>query len=145
MLAEPDVRWLGLARAKVAAFTNRPFCLPPNVLPQTTVAGVVRAFPDASPVGLAPDGSCLFLCLVTTRFPAAFRGFLTRHVALYSALRSWRLRLLIPHALSDARDPYIRTAHQVLDPVVYDAVEIHVELVSVTHSYLGLERLVGTA
>jgi hypothetical protein len=77
--------------------------------------------------------------------PTAFRTVLTRQVALLSALRSWRLRLLIPPALSDARDAHIRTVYQVLDPVVHDDVEAHVELVPVTQSYLRLERLVGTA
>jgi len=105
----------------------------------------VRRSPDPFPIGLASDGSCLFLFLVTTPFPTAFRTFLTRHVALLSALRSWRLRLLLPPALSDARDTYIRTVHQVLDPVAKDDVETHVELVPVTQSYLRLERLVGTA
>ena len=102
-------------------------------------------FPDPFPIGLASDGTCLFLYLVTTPFPTAFRTFLTRHVALLSALRSWRLRLLIPPALSHVRDRYIRTVHQVLDPVAHDDIEPHVELVPVTHSYLRLERLVGTA
>lgn len=74
-----------------------------------------------------------------------FRTFLTRHVALLSAVRSWRLRLLIPPALSDARDAYLRTAHHVLERVVHDAVETGVELVPVTQAYLRLERLVGTA
>lgn len=145
VLAEPEVTWLGLARDKVATFTNPPFCVPPDALPHTTVAGVVRPFSDPFPIGLSPDGTCLSLYLVTAPLPTTFRTFLTRHVALFSALRSWRLRLLIPPALSDARDAYLRTAHQVLEPVVDDDVEAHVELVSVTQSYLRLERLVGTA
>lgn len=145
VLAEPNIMWLGLSRDKIATFTNAPWCVPPDALPQTTIDGVVRPFPDPFPIGLSPDGSCRFLYLVTTPFPTAFRAFLTRHVALLSALRSWRLRLLLPPALSDARNMYIRTVHQVLEPVVGDGVETHVELVPVTQSYLRLERLVGTA
>ena len=145
VLAEPHVTWLGLARDKVAAFTTAPFCVPPDALPRTTVGGVVRSFPDPFPIGLSADGSCLFLYLATSPFPTTFRTFLTRHVALLSALRSWRLRVLIPPAVSEARDPYIRTAHHVLDPVVDGDVESRVELVPVTQSYLRLERLVGTA
>jgi hypothetical protein len=145
VLAEPHVTWLGLARDKAATFTNPPFCLPLDALPRTTVGGVVRLFPDPFPIGLAPNGTWLFLYLITSPLPTAFRTFLTRHVALLSALPSWCLRLLIPPALSDARDEYIRTAHQVLDPVAHDDVEARVELVPVTQSYLRLERLVGTA
>jgi len=80
--AEPELAWLGLARDKVAAFTTAPFGVPPDALPQTTVGGVVRPFPDAFPIGLAADGSCLFLYLVTTPIPTTFRTFLTRHLAL---------------------------------------------------------------
>jgi hypothetical protein len=145
VLAEPERTWLGLARDKVATFTAPPFCMPPDALPQTTIGGVVRPFPDAFPIGLASDGSCLFLYLVTTPLPTAFRTFLTRHLALFSALPSWRLRLLLPPALSEARNAYIRTVHQVLEPVVHDDIETHVEIVPVTHSYLRLERLVATA
>jgi len=145
VLAEPEITWLGLARDKVAVLTNAPWCVPPDALPQTTVGGVVRPFPDPFPIGLAPDGSCLFLYLVTTPFPTTFRTFLTRHLALLSALPSWRLRLLLPPALSDARDAHIRSVPQVLDPVANDDVEAHVDLVPVTHAYLRLERLVGTA
>jgi hypothetical protein len=145
VLAAPELTWLGLARDKVATFPAPPFCVPPDALPQTTVGGVVRPFPDPFPIGLAADGSCLLLYLVTTPIPTTFRTFLTRHVSLLSALRSWRLRLLIPPALSDARDAYIRTAHQVLDPDVHDDIETHVEIVPVTRSYLRLERLVGMA
>ena len=145
VLAEPDVAWLGLARDKVATFTTPPFCVPAAALPRTTIGGVTRPFPDPFPIGLAPDGSCLFLYLVTTPFPTAFRTFLTRHVGLLSALPSWRLRLLLPPALSDARDAHIRTVHRVLEPVVGDGVQTRVELVPVTQSYLRLERLVGTA
>jgi hypothetical protein len=61
VLAEPDLTWLGLARDKVATFTNAPCCVPADALPQTTIGGVVRAFPDPFPIGLAPNGSCLFL------------------------------------------------------------------------------------
>jgi hypothetical protein len=145
VLAEPEVRWLGLARDKVATFTTAPFCVPPDALPRATVGGVVRLCPDPFPIGLAADGSCLFLYLVTTRNPTTFRTFLTRHLGLLSALPSWRLRLLIPPALPDVRDAYIRTIGQVLEPVVGDGVEPHVALVPVTHAYLRLERLVGTA
>jgi hypothetical protein len=145
VLAEPDVTWLGLARDKVAAFTAPPFSVPPDALPHTTVGGVARAFPDPFPIGLAPGGSCLFLYLVTTPLPTTFWTFLTRHVPLLSALGSWRLRLLIPPALSGAEVAYIRTVHQVLEPVVRDDIETCVELVPVTHSYLRLEQLVGTA
>jgi hypothetical protein len=53
VLAEPDVTWLGLARDKVAALTNAPFCVPPDALPHTTVGGAVRPFPDPFPIGLA--------------------------------------------------------------------------------------------
>jgi hypothetical protein len=89
VLAELELTWLGLARDKVAAFTSAPWCVPSDALPQTTVGGVVRLFPD-------------------------------------------------PYA-------YLRTLHQVLEPVAGDGVETGVELVPVTHAYLRLERLVGTA
>lgn len=145
VLAEPDMTWLGLAREKVATFTAPPFCLASDALPHTTVGGVVRPFPDPFPIGLAPDGSCVFLYLITAPLPTTFRTFLTRHLALFSGLGSWRLRLLIPPALSDARDACIRTVHEVLEPVAHDGVETHVEIIPVTHSYLRLERLVGTA
>jgi hypothetical protein len=145
VLAERELTWLGLARDKVATFTAPPFSVPSDALPHTTVGGVARAFPDPFPIGLAPGGSCLFLYLITAPRPTTFRTFLTWHVPLLSALRSWRLRLLIPPALSDAEDAYIRTVHQLLKPVVKDDVEAHVELVPVTQSYLRLERLVGTA
>jgi|WetSurMetagenome_2_1015567.scaffolds.fasta_scaffold87902_2 hypothetical protein len=65
--------WLGLVRNKVETFTNSPFCVPPDELPRTTVGGVVRPFPDPFPIGLTPDGSCLFLYLVTSPFPTTFR------------------------------------------------------------------------
>jgi hypothetical protein len=145
VLAEPAVTWLGLVRDKVATLTAPPFCVPADALPRTTVSGVTRPFPDPFPIGLAPDGSWRFLYLVTTPFPTTFHRFLTRHAALLGALPSWRLRLLLPPALFDARDAYLRTAHQVLDPVAHDDVETRVEIVPVTQSYLGLERLVGTA
>jgi hypothetical protein len=83
--------------------------------------------------------------VITARGRRPFAHSLTRHVPLLSALRSWRLRLLFPPALSDARDAYLRTVHQVLEPVVSDGAETRVELVPVTQSYLRLERLVGTA
>ena len=51
-----DATWLGLARVKVATFTTAPFCPPPNALPQTRVAGVVRPFPDPYPIGLGAVG-----------------------------------------------------------------------------------------
>ena len=89
---------VGRARDKVAAFTNALWCVPPDALPHATVGGVIRPFPDPLPIGLTPDGSWLFLYLVTTPLPTAFRTFLTRHVALWSALPSWRLRLLLPAA-----------------------------------------------
>jgi hypothetical protein len=145
VLAEPEVTWLGLARDKVATFMNAPWCVPPDALPRTTVGGVVRPFPDPFPIGLAPNGTCLFLYLVTTPFPTTFRTFLTRDLALFAALRSWRLRLLIPLALSHVRDAYIRTVHQVLDPVRENVVDTRLDIVPVTQSYLRLERLVGTA
>lgn len=145
VLAEPNLTWRGLVRDKLATFTNAPWCVPADALPRTTVGGVVRPFPDPLPIGVAADGSCLFLYLVTTPFPTALRAFLTRHLALLSALPSWRLRLLLPPALSDARDVHMRTVHQVLDPGANDDIETRVELVPVTQSYLRLERLVGTA
>jgi hypothetical protein len=70
---------------------------------------------------------------------------LTRHVALLSALPSWRPRLLLPPALSAVRDRYLRAAHVVLQPLVLDAVETRVEIVPVTQSCLRLESLLGTA
>jgi hypothetical protein len=145
VLAEPEVTWLGLVRDKVATLTNSPWSVAMDAVPQTTVGGAVRRFPDSFPAGLAADGSWLFLYLVTTQLPTTFRRFLTRHAALLGALPSWRLRLLIPPALSDARDAHIRTVHQVLEPLVGEGVDTRVELVPVTHSYLRLERLVGTA
>ncbi len=114
VLAEPDFTWLGLVRDKVATFTNAPPCVPSDALPRTTIGGGVRLFPDPFPIGLAADGSWLFLNLVTTPLPTAFRRFLMRHLALLSALPSWRLRLLIPPALSHARDAYMRSVQQVL-------------------------------
>jgi hypothetical protein len=145
VLAEPEITWLGLTRDKVATLTAAPFWVPPDAMPRTTVGGVHRPFPHPFPIGLAPDGSCLFLYLVTTPLPTAFRSFLRRHVSLLDALPSWRLRLLLPPALSDARDAHIRTVHLVLDPVAHDDIETHIEPVPVTHSYLRLERLIGTA
>jgi len=68
-------------------------------------------------IGLGPHGSCLFLYLVTTPFPTTFPTFLTRHPRLFSALRSWRLRLIIPPIVSDATDADMRTAHQALEPL----------------------------
>ena len=106
VLAEPDVTWLGLARDKVAAFTNPAWCLAPDGLPRTTVGGVVRPFPDAFPIALAPDGSCLFLYLVTAPLPTTFRTLLMRHLALLSVRPSCGLRLLVPPVLSDVRDAY---------------------------------------
>jgi hypothetical protein len=57
VLAEPEITWLGLARDKVATFTNLPFSLPPDALPRTTVGGIVRHFPDPFSIGLAADGA----------------------------------------------------------------------------------------
>ena len=145
VLAEPELRWLGLARDKVATFTGAPFCVAPDALPHTTIGGIVRRFPDPCPIGLAPDGTCLFVYLVTSPWPTAFRTFLGRHLALLSALPSWRLRLLLPRTLADVRDRYLRAAHAVLEPLVHDAVETRVEIVPVTQSYLRLDGLVGTA
>jgi hypothetical protein len=141
VLAEPDVSWLGLARDKAAAFTKPPWCVPPDALPRTTVGGVVRPSPDPFPIGLAPDGSWRFLYLVTTPIPTAFRGFLTRHEALLRTLPSWRLRLLIPPALADARDAYLRTVHQVLTPRVADVVETRLDAAQLAHSYPRLGRI----
>jgi len=144
VLAEPDVTWLGLVWRQGRGLHER-----------ALVRAAGRAAPDdgrrrrapvpGPPVGLVPDGSCLFLYLVTTPFPTTFRTFLRRHLALLSALPSWRLRLLVPPALSDARDAHIRTVHQVLDPVVGNVVDTRLDIVPVTQSYLRLERLVGTA
>jgi hypothetical protein len=145
VLAEPDMTWLGLSHDKVAAFTNAPFCVPPDALPHTTVGGAVRPFPDPFPIGLAADGSCLLLYQVTSPFPTAFRGFLTRHAALLSTLPSWRLRLLVPPAFTHAREVYMRTVHQVLDAAVGTGTDTRLEMVPITRAYLRLEGLVGTA
>jgi hypothetical protein len=145
VLADPEITWLGLARDKVATFTNAPFCMASDALPHTATGGVVRPFPDPFPIGLAPDGTCLFLYLIASPFPTACRRFLTRHLALLSALPSWRLRLLLPPVLADARDAYMRTVHQVLDPAVGPVVDTRVDVVPVTRAYLRLEGLVGTA
>jgi len=96
--AEPEVTWLGLSRDKAETFTKPPWWVPPDALPRTAVGGAVRPCPGSFSMGLAPDGTRLFLYLVSTASRTTFRTFLTRHLTLVCAVPTWRLRLLIPRA-----------------------------------------------
>jgi hypothetical protein len=120
VLASPDVTWLATERDKLAHFIR---LLGTRVrrdeLPQLVFGkpgnSTVRFFPDKMPIGLDGDGrTYVFAYLVKRSSPIDFRAFLVRHAELLRALPSWRIRLVIPAHLVDAKDAYCAAIRQQL-------------------------------
>jgi hypothetical protein len=120
VLASPEIVWLSTERDKLAYFTrllgtgfrreelpHLAFGRPGNI--------TVRFFPDKMPIGTAPDGrSLVFAYLVRRSSPIDFRAFLQRHAELLRALPLWRIRLLCPGHLVEAREAYLAAFRQEL-------------------------------
>jgi hypothetical protein len=63
----------------------------------------IRCFPDKLPIGVEKDTSHLVIVyLVNRRIPVDFRQFLIRHLALLRFVRTWTVRLLVPHRFRKA-------------------------------------------
>lgn len=110
VLMQRELTWLATADEKVGYFT-RAAHVPFSELPQLAFGAapqqVVRYFPDKLPIGVAPNGRApVFVYVVTRDLPIDFRAFLQRHAALFRALPSWSLRLLIAPHLTGAQALY---------------------------------------
>lgn len=120
VLGAPDVTWLATEREKLAHFTRLlGTSLRRDELPQLVFGepgnSTVRYFPDKMPIGLDPDGRThIVTYLVRRSSPIDFRAFLQRHAELLRALSKWRLRLLIPAHLNEARHAYLAAVRQEL-------------------------------
>ena len=105
VLADRRYAWLGTEQDKVAyfksTFEQRGVGADPG-LPHlvfgTGPEKVIRYFPDKMPIGVERDYGPrhVFLFLVTSEVPAAFRMFLFRHADLLGSVRQWTIRLLVP-------------------------------------------------
>jgi hypothetical protein len=111
VLADRRYTWLGTEQDKVAYFKSafeqgvigaEP-CLPHLVF-GTGAEKVVRYFPDKMPVGLERDYGRrhVFLYLVTSDVPAAFRMFLFRHADLLGTVQQWTIRVIVPRRFKKA-------------------------------------------
>lgn len=118
VLTEHKLTWLATEQEKVTYFSlTRP--VPRQDLPALIFGSgddkTVRHFPDKLPIGLTADGHThVFVYLVTRPVPIDFRTFLERHAELLRALPAWRVRLLIPHHLSEATRLYEAAFHEQL-------------------------------
>lgn len=111
VLADRRYTWLGTEQDKVAyfksTFEQRGFGADPS-LPHlvfgTGPEKVIRYFPDKMPIGVERDYGPrhVFLFLVTSDVPAAFRMFLFRHADLLGSVRQWTIRLLVPRPFRKA-------------------------------------------
>lgn len=111
VLADRRYTWLGTEQDKVAyfktTFEQRGIgadpCLP-HLMFGTGAEKVSRYFPDKMPIGLEHDYGPrhVFLFLVTSNAPAAFRMFLFRHADLLGSVRQWTVRLLVPRSFRKA-------------------------------------------
>lgn len=120
VLGSPDVTWLATEREKLAHFirllgTRLQREEMPHLVFGQPGNSAVRYFPDKMPIGVDPDGRThVFAYLVRRASPIDFRAFLQRHAELLRALPSWRIRLLIPGHLREARDAYLAAVRQEL-------------------------------
>ena len=109
IIARPDVTWLATEQDKLAHFA-RNSRLRPQDLPHLRFGNerglTTRYFPDKLPIGIDPDGTHVFIYLVTRRLPVDFRAFLHRHAEVLRTLSRWRIRLLFPRHLAGVRDRY---------------------------------------
>lgn len=100
-----DLDWLGAEADKLTRFAAE-LQIDQSHLPSLRFAGAdgsstTRFFPDKLPIGRPHDGrEHVFLFLARESFPGTFRVFLRRHAALLQRLPRWRVRLLLPRALS---------------------------------------------
>ena len=120
VLGSPDLTWIATERDKLAHFIRfLGIRLRREELPQLVFGqpgnSAVRFFPDKMPIGVDPDGRThVFAYLVRRASPIDFRAFLQRHAELLRALPTWRVRLLIPAHLREARDAYLAAVRQEL-------------------------------
>ena len=111
VLADRRHTWLGTEQDKVAyfrsTFEQRGVGGEPSLPHLVFGAGaeqVTRYFPDKLPIGLERDYGRrhVFLYLVTTETPAAFRMFLFRHADLLAAVHDWTIRVIVPRRFRKA-------------------------------------------
>lgn len=111
VLADRHYTWLGTEQDKVAyfksTFEQRGVGADPS-LPHlvfgTGAEKVIRYFPDKMPIGLERDYGArhVFLFLVTSNVPTAFRMFLFRHADLLGTVPQWTIRVLVPRRFRKA-------------------------------------------
>lgn len=111
VLADRRHTWLGTEQDKVtyfkSSFQQKEFgaepCLPHLVLGQGAEK-VIRYFPDKMPIGVERDHGPrhVFLYLVTSEVPAAFRMFLFRHADLLGSVQQWTIRVVVPRRFKKA-------------------------------------------
>jgi hypothetical protein len=98
VISNRELVWLATAEEKVALFNLMVPWLPAERLPRLAMGKAssrrVRLFPDALPIGVAPNGRVVFLYLVTRPFDGNVGAFLQRHAELLRALPGWTLQLL---------------------------------------------------
>jgi hypothetical protein len=111
VLADRHYTWLGTEQDKVAYF-NSTFeqrgcgadpCLPHLAFGAGTET-VIRYFPDKMPIGVERDFGPrhVFLYLVTSEVPTAFRMFLFRHADLLGSVQQWTIRVIVPRRFKKA-------------------------------------------
>jgi hypothetical protein len=111
VLADRRYTWLGTEQDKVAyfkwTFEQRGFgvepCLP-HLMFGAGAEKVIRYFPDKMPIGVERDYGPrhVFLYLVTSEVPAAFRMFLFRHADLLGTVHQWTIRVIVPRRFKKA-------------------------------------------
>lgn len=111
VLADRHYTWLGTEQDKVAyfksTFEQRGFGADPSLPHLVFGSGpekVIRYFPDKMPIGVERDYGArhVFLFLVTSEVPAAFRMFLFRHGDLLGAVQQWTIRVIVPRRFKKA-------------------------------------------
>ena len=118
VVAAPEVTWLATQHEKVGYFT-RVTNVRREELPRLTFGEspqtATQFFPDKLPIGITSDGrGHLFLYIVTRQLPIDFRAFLQRHAALFRALPSWAMRLVVPKHLAQSQSLYQRAVQEEL-------------------------------
>ena len=134
VLVDKRHTWLGTEQDKLAYFKaslNDRFR--PDDLPRLTFGDgdekTIRYFPDKLPIGVERDYGPrhVFLYLVTSEAPAAFRMFLFRHAELLKTVHFWTLRLLVPRRFRKAMALYRYAARdevaRPLEPALVDELE----------------------
>ncbi len=111
VLAERRYTWLGTEQDKVAYFKSTfeqrgvgaDPCLP-HLAFGAGAEKVIRYFPDKLPIGIERDYGRrhVFLYLVTSEVPAAFRMFLFRHADLLGTMHQWTIRVIVPRRFKKA-------------------------------------------